>query len=310
MRQHLYLLVKVCPGTKIDILFTDAIKDCVLTNRVYHIKDDAKITNQIINNTQNIINYISNLDTLEKLKQFTSYKNKEIIDIQTKINDMFDDDKDKFINDSFTEPQRYDHTHFLDMIHNVTKAKQRDMDDFCVFYNKNDDRVYMATGTDWENFNSYSGIKIMVEHIIEYCLEYYEVYLIRKIEGTCIKIQEHSLLRESLNEYYAFIASFGMSPIITGKADAQILYNDDDERYTNDIDRNNPDAFRIVDRYSIIFNKIREGLNDVKKKAMVKNVADVIKTTTKTNLRELNNRIMSLLNIDEEFKKVMLEINS
>ena len=309
MHRHLYSLKKPCPGSLNDMVLTESIKQHVLNNRVYRVKDDAKVTNQTINNTQTINNYISGLDTLEKLKQFTTYKNKEITDIQTKINVMYDDEKEKFINDSFSEPQRYDHTHFLDMIHNVTRAKQRDMDDFCDIYKKDDDRVYMATGTNWEDFNSYSGIKIMVEHIVEYCLEYYEVYLIRKLEGAGINLQERALLRESLDEYYSFIASFGLSPKITGRADAQILYNEDDDRYTDDVDRSDPDAHRVVDRYSHTFNKIREGLNDVKKKAMVKNVVDVIKTTTKTNLRELNNRIMGLLNVDEGFKQAMLELN-
>jgi len=60
---------------------------------------------------------------------------------------------------------------------------------------------------------------------------------------------------------------------------------------------------QVLRRFSPVFEQVSAGLS------MVKNVIDVIKTTTKTNMRELNKRIMGLLNIDEGFKQAMLELN-
>ena len=64
-------------------------------------------------------------------------------------------------------------------------------------------------------------------------------------------------------------------------------------------------SHRIVDKYMTLYSKTKEALSETYRKHTTKTVLEVIKTTTKTNIRELNKRLMELLNVDEEFKKTI-----
>ena len=228
----------------------------------------------------------------------------ELTGLEDKIEELYEDEVERLRTDN-RPCGKYSQEDFLDMIHNVTKSKEQNMDDFSVVYNKEEDRMYFAAGGKWEDYQCYVGVKYMIENIIDYFLQNYEVYLIRKMESThCI--QEKGSLAESLDTYYSFIASFGISPYIHNRADAQILYNEDDARYTDVVDRNDSDAFAVVDRYLKTYAHMKSALTDLEKKHNIKSVVDIIKTANKTNIRELNKRIMSILHVDEEFKQALM----
>jgi len=295
---------KPCPATRNDIVLTDAIKEHIMNNRIYIIKDEAKITNQIINNTQNITNYIAGLDTLEKLKQLTHYKNTDITMFEDKIEELYEDEVERLKSDN--KPiGSYSQEDFLNMIHNVTKSKAQNMDDFSVVYNKEEDRMYFAAGGEWEDYQCYVGVKFMIENIIDYFLHNYEIYLIRKINDART-VPDKSALTESLETYYSFISSFGILPFVHNKSDAQIMYNEDDPRYTDEIDRNDIESHIIVDRHNNQYNRLKAFLTETQKKNNVKSVVDIIKTANKTNIRELNKRIMGILHVDEAFKQALM----
>jgi len=304
MHRHLYQLKKMCVASNRNVDLTEEIKECILENRRYLPKEtDQPTVMHTINNNQTINNYIANLDTFAKLKELTSYKNKPIKDFETKVEDMYEREALCFKTDSVGGEIKYDQGHFMEMIHEVTCVQKRDFDDMCVVYNKDEDRIYMSVGSGkWDDFHRERGAMYLVETIASYCLEHYEVFLIRKLESG------EQNYRERIEEYYRFISIFGVRPFVQGKADVQIMYNDDDPEYDDDVDEHDADAHVIADRYQRLYAKIRDNTTSLQKRTTVKSVLDVIKATSKTNIRELNKRIMTILNMDDGFKESMLKL--
>ena len=309
MRRHLFDIKKTCPPTSQPVELTEHVKNVILEDRIYRPVATPTV-NQIINNNQTINNYIANLDTFVKLNELSRHQNKELTDFETKVEELYEENVERFKNDDFRGPPfQYRPDHFLDMIHDITRSKQKDLEDLCVLYNKDEDRVYMSVGNGkWENYQRDPGVKCLVEAIVQYCLEHYEMYLIRKLEGYGPSMEVKVSLEASLVEYYSFIGTFSVFPVVKGKADAQIMYNPDDSDYESDVDNDDVEAHRVVDKYNRLYHSTKEKLSDADIKRTVKAVIGIIKTTTKTNLRELNKRIMGILNVDEAFKRSMLEL--
>jgi len=248
---------------------------------------------QTINNHQTINNYIAGLDVITKLRELTTFKQKPVIGFETKVEELYEDNVERFQSDSFKGPVRYEKDHFMNMIHEVTRSKNKDMDDFCVFYNRDDDRIYFAAGEGkWDDYMSDPGIRYLVDTLVSYNLEEYEAYLIRKLESR-VALGE---FRSSLEDYYAFIAVFGIEPWVRNKMDAELLESD------------SYDGNEIACRYSALYGRVKDALTDAQRKTTARSVVDVIKTTSKTNIRELNKRIMGILNIDDGFKQAMLQL--
>jgi len=292
MKRHLTTLKHPCPPICLKIELTDEIKETVLTDRFYRPPTQPTVA-QTINNNQTINNYIAGLDVFTKLKELSTFRNKPILDFESKIEELYEDDVERFQNDDFKGTVHYQKDHFIDMIHNMTRSKDQDMDDMCVLYNRDDDRVYFSAGNGrWDDYMCDPGIRYLVDTLVSYNLENYEVYLIRKLE-------ERATLGElstSLEDYYRFISVFGVLPWVHNKGDAELL--DDDSLEDNE----------IASKYVRMYDRVKGDLTDAQRKVTARAVVDVIKTTTKTNMRELNKRIMGLLNVDEGFKQAVLQL--
>jgi len=309
MRKHLFTKQKPCPAVVNDIVLGADIKQHILENRVYKVKDESKIINQTINNNNTINNFIAGLDVFTKLKELTAFRNKPLLDFETKVEELYGDDVERFQNDGFRGTVRYEKDHFIDMIHNMTRADNNDMDDMCVFYDSDEDRVYFSTGNgQWEDYMCDPGIRYLVDTLVSYNLENYEVYLIRKLE-------ERATLGEltaSLEDYYRFIATFRVMPWVHNKSDAQLLDSECGGAGESDcgalggIGSLGIGDNEIACKYMRMYERIKDELTLAQRKLTARAVVDVIKTTTKTNIRELNKRIMGFLNVDEGFKQDVL----
>jgi hypothetical protein len=73
------------------------------------------------------------------------------------------------------------------------------------------------------------------------------------------------------------------------------MYNEDDKRYDDTILRQDIHNHRIVDKYCDIYMKVSDSITAAQKKVLCKRVLDEIKTTSKKNIRELNNTIMDIV---------------
>lgn len=265
--------------------------------------------NQIINNNHTINNYISNLDTMTKLKELTSYHNTAPVDYETKVEGLYENNYNRFKTNDYMGLVSYDQTHFMDMIRDITYSKKRSCEDMCIIYNKDDARIYMSEGNGrWEDYQKDQGMTYLVETITSYCLDAYEVYLIRKLENESTIHTDRALALSSIEEYYRFIATFNAKPFVHKKADPQIMFNSDDSDYESDVDDRDIASHRIVDKYNGLYKRTKDSLTDAHRKVTIKSVLDVINRTTKNNIRELNNHIMTIIKVDETFKKLMIEL--
>jgi hypothetical protein len=291
IRRHLYEMKGICSPTVSNIEMTNEIKEIVLQQRIY--KPPVQTSLNVINNNQTINNYIANMDVFEKLNHLTQYNHKTIENFEEKVERIYEDTARRFQEDDFRVGNvTYNHSHFLDMIHNITKAKERDLEDFNVVYDQTNKRFCISVSGDWEDFQKDNGLSMLVETLIDYHLEYYEVYIIRKIMNASV-LEKHSL-EKNITDYYRFLAAFDIKPRIADKTDTDITDNASSSSRT------------IIDRYTDMYSAIIGSITTKQRREIHKEVLDIVKANTSTNAKDLNKRIMNMLKLDAEFKLLIL----
>jgi len=326
MRYHLYETKKLCPATSNDIVLTDDIKEHILTNRIYKVKDEVKIMNQTINNIQMINNFVANMDVVEKLNRVTDYCQVEITDFEDRVESCYARDVKRLEADSF----KYDYTlgqnNFMTIIDKLTKAirgEQRDefLEDISVVYDATNKRIKVYSGK-WEDYLVTNGLSHLIHTIVDYYLATYETYLIRKLCKNNITVKETSTFMECIREYYRFIASFEIDPYCKGKLDKDLLQREDvdgaegvdgDAAATSDVnapaadnDEEDEDEDFVAQRFTTIYNTEYSRLTNAQRKSVQKDVLDIIKTNSKFNIVQLDKDIIALVNIDPEFNKTLV----
>jgi len=297
MRRHFYIKKEVCPASTHDIELTDEIKEYVLKNRHYPIPKETTLT-QIINNNQMINNYIGNMDTFAKLNHVLKYKQMEIQDFDEKIEEHFEP-KLPYLNNIKREIV-FEKFNFFDMLHDMITAKHPSMKDFNFFYDKDQERVKLYQGDKWCEYSKEEAAMYLIDILVSNYLDYYEMYLIRK--AISCNLQQKSTIQESIENYYRFTSAFGIKPFVQGKTDSQILYNSCEYQEEQD-----PIAsHRLVDHYSSVYLRCKNEVKESQKKELFKSVIDMFKTSTKTNILELNKLVMELISVNKEFKEAIM----
>lgn len=306
IRRHLYPKIRNrCPALTADIELTNEIKEYVLENRHYPIpiKPAPPTITQNIQQNNIINNFISNMDSVSKIKHFIEHRNIETVDFETTVENHYKRDVKKFLNDGFRGDVKYSEDNFMDMVSHVTKWK--DIENMNIIYDSSIDQVSFAIGGDeWDAQRPKRAINFLIETLVIHNLSYYEIYLVRKIEtgSPVTKMQ----LEECLNKYYSFIAAFNIAPFVQGKNDTQVMFNETDGRHDDNIERSDLDAHRVVDKFNGIYIKIRDSLGDKAIREMNKEVYTIIKKNHKINMIELNKHILEILRVDEEFKNKLV----
>jgi len=308
MSRHFYKKKKTCPATRKDIELTDEVKEYVLNNRLYTpqvVTPPAPVTiNQTINNIQTMNNFIAGLDPLTKIKHLTEHRDIEVLDFESKVENQYKRDVKKLMNDSYRGNVMYDENQFIDMVSNITESKE--VEDMSVVYDSKTDRMHFAVGgNDWEHKRPQQSITFLLETLVNYHLLYYEIYLIRKIhtESSFNRVQ----LKECLEKYYRFIACFGIKPNVHGKNDTQVLYNEDDERYNDRIQRGSIEDHRLVDEFHTLYLRILDSITEKDQREMTKEVLDIVKRNHKINIAELNKMILDVIRVDEGFRMKLVQ---
>jgi len=306
MNTHFTKLKKACPGTFMDIELTEDVRAKVFQNRVYKVEQVPNIT-QVINQNNTINNYIANMDTFTKLGHLIRYKNMEIQDFQDKAEECFERPVEKLkqlSQNSSKAPISLGRNQIFDMLLDMTKSTKSSLEDFNVFYDKEQERICFYMGS-WENQQKTEGIKYLVDTLVSNYMDVYEVYLIRKLENINGSCTDKARLTSSLEDYYRFTSAFDIPPFVQGKSD-HALYSmegsDSDEPESHDIE-----SHRIVDKYCSIYEQCKAALTISEKKDLHKAVLDIVKNSSKTNLRELNHRIMGIIKIDKDFGNMLLK---
>ena len=168
MFKHLYKLKKTCPGQESLIELTEEVKQSILNNRVY-IPEKVHQPNTVINNYNNVNNFIAGLDVLEKLSKYMKHKNTGLIGFEQAIEDKYSRTVRKLEDDSWKYGFELKRDDLLDIIDQISKVELtvdsvKTFEDLNIYYDKNADKLKIYDG-EWEEMLTNKGIKKIVEVI-------------------------------------------------------------------------------------------------------------------------------------------------
>jgi hypothetical protein len=308
MRDHFYKRQKHCPCGVRDLVLTDEIKEKVMSERVYHIPKEKKektiqqiITNNIQNNnTMN--NYIKNMDSLDKIKKYINYNDIDLMSIEDNLENTFSARVKKLEGNKFKFGYDIDENRLFDIIEEICKLRRGDFKKLNIVYDEKMKELNLFKSGSWETLILDRGLREVISLLQDYFLNYYEKYLVMKIYCE-VNEQEKMKYREDLERHYKLLGCFDLPPYIKDKNDLEIL----EKYYKEDVDvfeeKDEKDKFVLEEKYLKIYNKV---VDDTKKSEInktKKNIIEILKNSSKRNMKELNTKVIELLNIDEEFKE-------
>jgi hypothetical protein len=307
--KHFYNLKKPCPKSYNDIELTDEIKEYVIINRVYHLPTVAtSITNninQIINNNNTINNFIANMDSVKKLTKFISFQDTELLEYPETIENTFSK-RIKKLENGTSNFLVLDKHNLLEVVDQVTSlVTDETLENLNIIYDEKFNKLKLYESGKWTDSLLMNGIRTLLMQIQAIYFNVYECYLIRKIEYSQLVPQHKAKIREQLCEYYKFLGCFEIEPYVVGRNDSEIKYNMEDERcdsYLEFTDENT--AIPIL--YSKMYSEIRDKTLVSQLNRIKNDIIDIVKKNSKKNLDELNKKVFSLFNMDEEFKQSIL----
>ena len=296
MYTHLIRLKKQCPASRIDIELTNEIKDYILCNRVYHIKPQPTVEpqqptiNQTINVYNQMNNFINKMDPLEKLAKYTQYNNVELVGIEEHIENTYECQISKLENNSFKEFY-LDHSSILDIVDTITNCTK--MEKFNIIHDGSTNKLKIYNNGVWESVMFEKGVGMLVSKIQSCYLDYYETFLLRK--GYHGSPYNKQVIKEKLQDYYKLLVCFELDPLVKGQSDDNILQDFHSSTY------------ELEEVYYPLYQQIESDIKHCEVNKVRKQIFDIIKTNNKSNIIDLNTKMMDLFRVDESFKEIVLE---
>jgi hypothetical protein len=306
MTNHLYKRKKECPGTLNDIELTDEIKEKILKNRIYHMPKEEKPTT-IINNIQNnntMNNYIKNMDSLDKIKKYLNYNDIDLLSIEDDMENTFSARVNKLEGNKFKFGYDIDENRLFDIIEEICKIRRGDFKKLNIVYDEKMKELNLFKSGSWETLILERGLREIVSLLQDYFLNYYEKYLVMKIYNEPNE-QEKMKYREDLESHYKLLGCFDLPPYIKNKNDLEILgeyYKENVDAFENKDER---DKYILEEKWMKLYDVTVDNTKKYDINKTKKNIIEILKNNTKRNMKELNMKMIDLLNIDEEFKETL-----
>lgn len=302
MRIHFYKKKKPCPASHNDIELTDDIKVYILANRVYHIPSTNKDT-IIINAYQQINNIVEKMDVVDKITKYNEYRNMELIDFEDRIEETYRAQAKKLEYGRFNTFE-LSMQNIMEIIDTLTTFT--DIDRFNVIYDKIPNKLKIFHSGEWCCSLLDIGIKDFVMKIKECYLDFYECYLIRKINSTSCNAVCRSRLAELVDEYYKFLICFDIPPFIQGKNNNEVMYPPDDPLHHKRVDPSDAEMYTIEEQFMARYNRAKTNMMASDLKKIKKDVHEIIKKNTSCSVIDLNKKMMEIIQMDEDFKKQVI----
>lgn len=296
IKKHLYERKTQCPASRNKIELTNEVKEEIMINRVYHIPKEKKeikptTINQQFNNYNILNNIVSSIDTIEKLDKYTKFTETRITGIEFDVNDKYDNKIKRLEGNRYKYGMHLKENDILDIVDNISKVSDN-FEDFNVLYDADMNKVKLYSRS-WSPLLVDAGVKKLIEIIQDSYLYAYEMYLLRKIhDGKIINEHERNKYKISLEEYYKFMNIFDIEPYCVDKTDDDIIGNGSED-------------FTIQDKVHKLYNEMKISKSESNK--LKKTVTDIIKNNSKYNIKELNKKVLNLIDINEEFKTELLK---
>lgn len=312
MHTHLYKRKSICPGQFADIELTDNVKQSILTNRIYHIPkpvDPTKVIKQTINYNNTMNNFITNMDTIEKLQKFLKHQNVRPIafckhvenTLQYHIEELKEQSNDVHLSNT-------DILDLVDKVSLISNSKhEQPMEAFNILYDNKMKTVKTCNANgSWNEYLVHKGVQMVMKAIQDAYLEQYEVDLIRKLHKLKYRSRAYQEVEEVLQNYYKFLACFELNPIVEGMKDRDLLL----ERWSAEWSACTSQSREKADAYLGMFNKIKDRLLQKDIITLHKKAVEILGHNTKRNVEELNKMVISLFTNDDSFKDVLTSLNS
>lgn len=307
LKQHFYRRKKPCPASDDNIELTEEIMQHVINNRNFKPPPAAPVqqhtvtnVNQTVNNFNTMNNFINNMDPLLKLKEYALYKKLDMMPFDRDIELKYEKKRLRLENNTFFEENHNEDID--DIIDRISKTAEEDLSDFNILYDKDMNKVIIYESGDWQELLASKGVQTIIQTIKDYFWDAYECYLIRSIEKG-----EHEIrMRALLEKHYRFLACVDVDPFIVDKPDNKIMYNAEDDEYWKEPDFQNIDAHSLQDRYLPHYRSLHQMLGKRERDDAKKLVIDIIKRNTRKCLMNLNKVIISIMDVDEQFKNTIL----
>lgn len=287
MHRHLNQLLKPCPKSENDIELTEEIKQKILRDRVYHIPKQTpqQIFIQQINNNQQINNYIAKMDTIDKIDRLNTKADVQLIpfgdqvikdygDIITMCNEV-DTELSKLM---LRKPD------IMNIIDKLTRFDT--IDTMNVVYDKTPNKLSIYDDGVWESHEFENGVTQLVEKIKLSYLDNYEEFLLDKLDTDDFP-RERQRAKEMLEEYYKFIVSFDLRPLILESQRSKII--------------------ELNARYYNMYVKVKNNIKLSHAKELKRSVLQMVKANCSASVLELNKKMMDIICTDEEFKNIVLQ---
>lgn len=291
IHRHFYNLKKQCPSQRNNIELTEDIKQHVLANRVYHVPSMSPqpTTDKLINttiNTYNLMqNFMTNMNPIDALTKYNTYKNIDLIDIDDSIEEKYLIQSNK-LNNNKCKNFSMSMDDIFEVVDKVTRIEDTEI--MNILYEEDLNKLNLFSCGEWKSFLLESGTKHLIEKIQSYFLNAYEIYLLRKIHDTNIFDKQRNT--EFLMQYYRFLCSFDIKPFVMDSTDEDILGPSHRGGYT------------LQERYYTKYMALKDDIKVSESNRIKKQVYDIIKRNSRKNIVELNKKVMEIFHMDECFK--------
>jgi hypothetical protein len=245
------------------------------------------------------------MDVIEKLTKYIEYKKIELSDFEDRVDATYHRNVRRLENDSFKMQFQLKLTDLLEIVDAVSKLCNG-LEDFNIMYDEKFNKLRIFSYGEWRSLLLDSGIKEMIETIQKCYLDTYECYLIRKMKQDGIDAFNKNVLYEHLMEYYKFLGCFDVTPFVDNKNDYEILYTSDDEKHHTRVDSSDYHKFSIQEEYKTLYVSLKNKNTATDVNKTRRDVKDIVKRNTKSNIIELNKKMVELFQMDEQFKNMLL----
>jgi len=307
---HFQNLKNPCPDRN-RLLLTDEIRDYVIQNRIYKVPDKFSkkesdktkqesavplTLNQTIHNFNVINSMISDMESIDKIQMVTDYHGIRQLDFEDRLESDFQPKLHKMEHDEFIGGYYLNNDGLLKLVDGATKMTDDDMNKFNLMFDRTINRIKILSCGKWDSFLEEMGVKEVVRLLKSYFLDNYELYLIKHLHGHDPK-KNRFLLRQHLDIYYTFIATFDLDAHVCTQNDKSVLgYNVKDN---ND--------YYLAEYYGKIYRDLKNECKTSEKNKLKKTVTNIIKENTTHNLNTLNKIMLELIRTDHGFFNQMVE---
>jgi hypothetical protein len=300
IRQH-FSRKKACQD-RFDVRLTEEIIEKVCDEGFYHPSDPSKSAKsinigQIVNNYNTMNNLVVQMDFNDKMFHLLDYQKRNLLCFEDNLEQRFEYRVKRLEDDKYRDGYYLSQDDLFGLVNDVTKIDREHLEKFNILFDKAIKRFKLYRGKSWESFLEDIGAKELVSLIKSYYLDTYEVYLIKHLHREGGTKLNRSKLAEHLEIYYRFIAAFDLAPYVVDNSDEELLGHRLVESSSH----------LLAEKYMTVYCEQKGLVKPSEKNRIKRKIISIVKENTIHNISELNQTVLDILKVDENFREVIVK---